>query len=249
MTDTMTTVETPQAPETAAPETTPAPVETGSLAQALVALQARLPRITKGETAEVETRGGGSYSYSYADLADVSAKLLPVMTSLGLAFNSRPTLHEGRFVLAYTLRHGPSGESEEGFYPLPESGAPQVIGSAITYARRYCLLAVTGAAPEAEDDDGQRAAHTRIGQGAQPQQPAQRAGQRDEPSGPVTPAEMEFVQKAIARIEQATSPDELNEIWASVDAAEERGLTRGAATNLRNRMKIRGNRIDTTFAS
>ena len=42
-----------------------------------------------------------------------------------------------------------------GLYPLPASGTPQQIGSAITYARRYCLCAVTGVAPDDDDDDGE----------------------------------------------------------------------------------------------
>jgi ERF superfamily len=63
-------------------------------------------------------------------------------------------------VLAYSLVHA-SGEREDGIYPLT-GGAPQEQGSAITYARRYCLCAVTGVAADA-DDDGQAAqtAHQR----------------------------------------------------------------------------------------
>jgi hypothetical protein len=63
-----------------------------------------------------------------------------------------PTVSEGKFVLAYELRHT-SGEQIDGLWPLPDRGTPQEIGSAITYARRYSLCAVTGVAPADDDRD------------------------------------------------------------------------------------------------
>jgi len=128
-----------------------------SLAEALAAFQAELPRVGKSQTANT-----GTYSFRYADLADVSAIVLPLLGKHGLSFAAAPTLDEsGRFVLRYALRHVSGGESVSGDYPLPSSGTPQAIGSAITYARRYALCAVTGVAAD-EDDDGQAAANTRV---------------------------------------------------------------------------------------
>jgi hypothetical protein len=124
-------------------------------AAALVALQAELPTILKNEKAEVPTKNGGSYSYTYADLASISDQIRPLLGKHGFAFSSRPTINDaGRFVLAYALIHK-SGERDGGDYPLVEQGGPQAQGSAITYARRYALCAVVGVAPE--DDDGQAA--------------------------------------------------------------------------------------------
>jgi hypothetical protein len=108
-----------------------------TLAEALAALQARLPRVAK--TADAQHG-------KYADLAVISEALLPVLASLGLSFSAKPTLLGDKFVLHYILRHT-SGQSDEGFYPLPGSGSPQQVGGAITYARRYTLCAVTGLAP------------------------------------------------------------------------------------------------------
>jgi len=130
---------------------------------ALAKLQGQLPHIPKGETGKVEgtTKQGKpfSYTYSYADLHGVSAAVLPLMSGLGLAFTARPTINEaGRFVLAYSLLHE-SGESLNGEYllPDPERFKQQDIGGFITYARRYCLCAVTGVAPAEDDDDAQAA--------------------------------------------------------------------------------------------
>ena len=119
-----------------------------TLFAALASVQAQLPKIGKGQTADT-----GKYTYRYADLADVSQEILPLLGASGLAFTCRPTILDGQFVLTYSLVHF-SGEREDGIYPLPSSGTPQQIGSAITYARRYCLCAVTGVAPDSDDDDG-----------------------------------------------------------------------------------------------
>lgn len=126
------------------------------IAEALVEFQKELPRIVKDSTAKIPTKGGGGYSYSYADLTAVTDKIIPRLANHGLAWSSQPTLHDGVFVLHYTLLHGESGESIEGDYPLPGGNlGPQDLGKAITYARRYALVAVTGVAPGGDDDDAQ----------------------------------------------------------------------------------------------
>lgn len=115
-----------------------------------------MPHVGKDKTANT-----GSYSYRYADLADIAQVLMPILAAEGLAWTARPTLDGDRFVLAYSLIHGASGEREDGAYPLPDPSraTPQQVGSAITYGRRYCLTAVTGLVVGGEDDDGQAANH------------------------------------------------------------------------------------------
>jgi ERF superfamily len=125
------------------------------LAVALAKLQTQLPHIAKDETGKVEgvTKNGKpfSYNYQYANLASISEKVLPLLGALGLSFTCQPTMHDGQFVLDYQLRHE-GGEAIEGYYPLG-NGTPQQMGGWITYARRYCLCAVTGVAPDDDDDD------------------------------------------------------------------------------------------------
>jgi len=123
-------------------------VQPPTLAAALAELQTHLPRIGKN------TQGQRS---KYADLAEISEELLPMLGELGLSFSAKPTLNDkGEFVLAYVLRHV-SGESDPGEYPLG-TGTPQDLGSRITYARRYSLQAITGLAPrDGSDDDAQAA--------------------------------------------------------------------------------------------
>lgn len=124
------------------------PKTASGLNEALADLQTQLPHIAKNNTANA-----GTYKYNYADLAEISRQLLPLMGKLGLSFTAKPTLNaQGKFVLAYKLRHV-SGEFDDGEWPLPERGSPQEMGSAVTYARRYCLCAVTGLAPDNDDED------------------------------------------------------------------------------------------------
>jgi len=139
--------------------------EPSLLAEALAAFQAEMPTVAKANTADVPTKNGGSYSYSYADLADVSAAAIPLLTKNGLSFSCLPRrCEDGSYELAGTLLHT-SGESLEGSLPIFGRTA-QEIGSALTYGRRYLLGCMTGIVTDA-DDDGQAAqgAHQTRGSG------------------------------------------------------------------------------------
>jgi hypothetical protein len=177
-----------------------------TLAASLALLQTKLPVIHKGETATVKSqRTGQTFSYKYANLADFTATVLPLMGGCGLAFLAKPTLREdGRFMLVYKLLHT-SGEAEEGAYPLPSEGSPQEIGSAITYARRYALCCVTGVAAD-EDDDG--AAATRAHEQSQRRaKPRQRQQQEPEPSPPAEPPNAESAPTVADQPESAEHVD------------------------------------------
>lgn len=128
-----------------------------SLAAALAAFQAELPSIAKDNVAQVRS-DKGNYSYKYADLSDITPVILPKLAEQGLSWVTRPTMENGAFILAYALMHESGNGSIEGIYPLPAPSIPaQQLGSAITYARRYVLCAVTGIAPGGDDDDAANA--------------------------------------------------------------------------------------------
>lgn len=130
----------------------PAPLEHASIVAALVAFQAEMPVVVKNHTAKVRSDSGG-YEYKYADLADVTAAALPLLTRHGLAFVCAPrrTVEFG-LELVGTLHHV-SGGTLEGSLPLP-GGTAQALGSSITYMRRYLLGTLTGIVTD-DDDDGQ----------------------------------------------------------------------------------------------
>ena len=122
------------------------------LAAALAAFQAEAPTVSKGKTAKVPTKAGGSYSYTYANLADVVEAAYPLLSKHGLSFSCVPRNREGGgYELAGILLHS-SGESLEGSLPL-SGNTPQELGSALTYMRRYLLGAMTGLVTD-DDDDG-----------------------------------------------------------------------------------------------
>jgi hypothetical protein len=125
-----------------------------TLAAALARFQSELPTIAKLKRGEIATKGGGSYSYDYAGLEDISPIVLPLLGKQGLSWSCSPTMEGDHFTLQYSLSH-PGGEAIVGSYPLPDpaTNTPQQIGSAITYARRYSLCSVTGVAPGGDDDD------------------------------------------------------------------------------------------------
>lgn len=138
---------------------TQVPDKPTTLAAALAAFQLELPRLPKSKTANA-----GTYDYGYADLAEASLIILPLLAKHGLSFSSKPTVLDGRPVLISTLRHA-GGDSDEAIWELPPKGSPQQIGSAITYGRRYTLCAMTGVAAGDEDDDGREAekSESRVG--------------------------------------------------------------------------------------
>lgn len=121
-------------------------VRTINLATALAAAQGEMPRIPKNKKANYGT---------YADLDTIHEKVLPVLSKHGLAWTTLPGEDEaGNDVLFYKLLHGISGEVLEGRVRLRlVQDNMQQFGSAITYARRYTIAAVTGATTD-EDDDG-----------------------------------------------------------------------------------------------
>lgn len=211
--------------------------DTVSLAEALARVQAQLAPVGKDKKANA-----GQYSYTYADLASVQAAVYPLMAAEGLAWMARPTWDaEGRFVLSYSLMHGPSGEREDGFYPLPDPtrGTPQQAGSAITYARRYCLSSVLGVATE--DDDGKAASdgaaprasvrrpkpegvaaeaakHDRDLRGKGSNPPAERGVAAEDPF-----AAPEWATPFRTRLAKAMTPEALEDRWAELQAAVANG--------------------------
>jgi len=124
----------------------------GGLAAALAKVQAELPKLERDRTVEVQQKNGGSYSYSYVTLANLSDAILPLLAKHGLSFLAMPGAgSDGKMALRYHLMHA-SGEVMSGEFPLSGEGGIQMIGGRITYARRYCLAAVVGVAADEDDE-------------------------------------------------------------------------------------------------
>lgn len=76
------------------------------------------------------------------------------LASEGVKVIQSPSTNERGVTVTTRLVHGASGEwiEDDLTMPLPSSATPQAVGSAITYARRYALLAMLNLG--GEDDDG-----------------------------------------------------------------------------------------------
>lgn len=145
----------------------------GALAKALAEFQAEMPTVPKKHTATVKS-DKGSYSYTYAGLADVSEAAMPLLAKHGLSFSTLPS---GQTLVGILLHE--SGESLTASLPI-NGATPQQIGSSLTYMRRYLLGCMTGVVTD-DDDDGQLAEQAKPRKRIAP--PAQRQAPPPEENG------------------------------------------------------------------
>lgn len=94
---------------------------------------------------------------NYATLGNVLEKLRPVLIENGLYVEQMPAGSVDNPLLRTRIIHAETGEYSEGYTPLIlDKQTMQGEGSAITYARRYALVAAFGLDAD-EDDDGNAA--------------------------------------------------------------------------------------------
>jgi hypothetical protein len=138
----------------------------------------------------------------YADLGNVMDACLPALNEAGIALIQPTGTDEHGSFVETILIHGESGEQLACRVPLIlGKNDMQGFGSAVTYARRYGLMAMAGIAPE--DDDGNAAS------AAAPKREAEK------PQGPSA----EAVEKAISYLGDAESLDDLKARWKNVPSA------------------------------
>lgn len=187
----------------------------GQIAAALAATQAELESVPKERRAKID--GKSSYSYSYASLADALDIARAPLSKAGIAIIQSPALDSietttqdersgevrtmrSTVVVVTTLLAHSSGEWIRSSLTMrPTQSTPQGIGSAITYARRYALLAILGMTTD-DDDDGAEA--SRVGP---PRQGF------SAPAGPV-PRGTDALTVAMGRIASAASRAAVSEI-------------------------------------
>jgi len=122
--------------------------ERGPLAKAFVAAQKATESIKKAAT-------NPAFKSKYADLAHVVEGVIPALNDAGVGVIQAPGFDGDLVSVTTTLLHESGACVTSTLHLRPSKNDPQGVGSAITYARRYSLLAMTGAAPE--DDDGNAA--------------------------------------------------------------------------------------------
>jgi len=131
------------------------------------------------------------FKNSYADLSAVVDAVKPALNDNGIAYLQSPTpSDDGKLHMTTRLLHE-SGEWMEGtlVMPLPKQD-PQGFGSAMTYARRYALAAITGLYQD--DDDGK--AGSGVGDRPRASAPTKAAPMRAD-SPPETAADMAIIEQ------------------------------------------------------
>ena len=119
-----------------------------AFAKAFIAAQQATEAVKKAAT-------NPHFKSKYADLSEVVEATVPALNANGIGVIQSPG-YDGDLVSVTTTLLHESGATCTGVLRMrPTKNDPQGVGSAVTYARRYSLLAMTGAAPE--DDDGNAA--------------------------------------------------------------------------------------------
>ena len=91
------------------------------------------------------------FNSKFATLQSVWDACRGPLTKNGLAVIQTTNHSDGKTTLVTTLAHS-SGQWVEGYYPItPVKTDPQSLGSAMSYARRYSLMAIIGI-PQVDDD-------------------------------------------------------------------------------------------------
>lgn len=136
----------------------------------------------------------------YADLGNVMDACLPALNEVGIALIQPTGTDElGNFVETILI-HGESGEQLSCRVPLIlGKNDMQGFGSAVTYARRYGLMAMAGIAPE--DDDGNAAAAS-----APKGKPAPKP--QENPN--------EAIERAVEYLGEASGLEDLKERWGRI---------------------------------
>ncbi len=153
--------------------------EQQSLFKSLAAFQQEVPVIHK------ETKG---YGYSYADLPTIFDKINPLLQKHNLGF-TQPIM--GNCVKTIIF-HTETGETIESLTEIPQGvqlkgmNDFQVLGSAITYIRRYALSSILGLVTDKDTDA---------------------AGEQTKPSKPVLNADTEAFGKAVEYLMKGGSID------------------------------------------
>ena len=115
------------------------------LYKALAAFQQEVPTIYKNAK---------GYSYTFADLGEINDVIKPKLAKHGLGY-AQPLVGT---TVKTIIFHAESGESIEGFADIPQGvqlkgmNDFQVLGSAITYLRRYSLSSMLGLITDEDAD-------------------------------------------------------------------------------------------------
>lgn len=126
-----------------------------ALFKAFAQARAEFIPLDTNQTAEVQMKQGGQYTFDYADLASLQAATVPALSKYGLSI-FQPWWQEDKGFVSLTILAHESGASMETEVFFIEDGNKQALGSALTYIQRYQWRSVCGISASKDDDDGNK---------------------------------------------------------------------------------------------
>ena len=130
---------------------------TKEITAALCKFMTEVGTIVETETAKIPTKSGSGFQYKYADLSKVLKVVNPALADNGLFVSNSTKVVDGQNILVVSIFHT-SGETLPPSEILIPKGSQSNdlynIGGAITYLRRYLLLAKLNLNAGIKDDDG-----------------------------------------------------------------------------------------------
>ena len=119
-----------------------------------------LVRAQKAFGPALKDKTNPAFRSKYADLGACIEAVIDALNGSGIALIQKQHPHEGGVAVETIFLHESGEQMSAGILSVPASKQdPQGYGSALTYARRYSLMAACGIAPE--DDDGNAASRPR----------------------------------------------------------------------------------------
>jgi hypothetical protein len=139
-------------------------------------ISAALVKAQKGFAPALKSSSNPHFKSKYADLAACVEAVVDSLNSNGIALIQKQHPNDGGVCVETLFVHESGEVFSAGMLTVPASKQdPQGYGSALTYARRYSLMAACGIAPE--DDDGNAAS-----KGQQPTKFAHQKGNERAPN-------------------------------------------------------------------
>lgn len=121
--------------------------------QRLIDAMKEMENPTRSKTANVPTKSGRTYSYTYETLDDILGTVRPALAKNGLMLTQCQKDVEGRQVLETYVFDATGEKMLMDSRPIPSCNDAQAQGSWETYLRRYSIRTAFGLT--GEDDDGE----------------------------------------------------------------------------------------------
>lgn len=185
----------------------------GAIAAALAKAQSAFRNPARNREVQVRMKAGGTYTFRYATLDAILEQVRPILGANDLCIVQTTAEDAKGPVVTTTLLHA-SGEWLSSDTPaFVTDGGAQAYGSAISYARRYAVVAMLALAADEDDDGNAAAGNAATARDRKPRTPAAPVAVE-----PLTPAVQAAIVGAVtdwlALAEAAVTKDAVRDLYA-----------------------------------